>query len=63
MFGTYCRLNVTVYAPPKEVVRAVYKKCTPFGRHHTQRKARHRLVRKMLRIHHEQTELMRKFRL
>lgn len=64
MYGTYLRLNVTVYEGWRGVVRAAARKLTPHARHTPAfRTERHRFYRRMLAYHREAQETVRTWRL
>ena len=64
MYGTYCRLGVTIYATGREVIRAAshkIKEASRYSRH--QRNARHKFYREMLRYHAESFAMARQMRI
>jgi hypothetical protein len=64
MYGTYCRLNVHVYASNIEVIRRAYCKLNMSARHDRKaRDARHAFYRQMLDYHREARNLVREWRL
>ena len=63
MYGTYCRLNVPVWATAREVIRAARKKLAKTAFRREQREARHQFYRSMLTYHNDARELCREFRL
>ena len=64
MYGTYCRLNVHVYASNREVIKAASRKLKPeVRRSREQRDARHRFYRSMLEYHAGDGRLVSTFRL
>ena len=64
MYGTYLRLDITVYDGWRTVVRAAAKKLTTLARGDpAQREARHRFYRAMLAHHQEAQRLVRTWRL
>jgi hypothetical protein len=64
MFGTYERLNVSIYASPREVLRAARRKLNPmFLRDRDVRERRHEFYRQMLKYHTQARELAAEWRL
>lgn len=64
MYGTYCRLNISVGASDRELIRALWKRMSNDAKHHRlYRKARHKCYREMLRYHHNAQKLVRRFAL
>jgi hypothetical protein len=64
MYGTYCRLNIHVYASGREVIRAAshkLKKTVRFAREH--REVRHAFYKQMLNYHRRDRALVQQFRL
>jgi hypothetical protein len=61
MYGTYCRLNVSVYASNLEVLRALRRKLKPFSA--DRREARKQIFRAILKEHADARDLCREFRL
>ena len=60
MYGTYLRLNITVYDGWRAVIRAAAKKLTPQAhRDPALREARHRFYQQMLAHHQEARQLVR----
>jgi hypothetical protein len=62
MFGTYCRLNVHVWASNREVIRAARKMLNPPWQKQP-RYYRHKFYRLMLEYHKQQQDLVARFRL
>ena len=52
MFSTYLRLNLPVWATPRDVIRATYGRLKPSARARAHRGPRHAILRDMLG-HHE----------
>ncbi len=64
MYGTYLRLDITVYDGWRAVIHAAAKKLTPQARCDPLRRgARHRFYRQMLTHHREAQRLVRRWRL
>lgn len=64
MYGTYCRLNVHVWAKNGEVIRAASRKIAAEHRHSLEkREERKKFYRIMLQHHKEAQELCLEFRL
>jgi hypothetical protein len=62
--GTYLRLNITVHAGWRAVVRAAAKEVAPHARRdRAQRAARHRFYRQMLDYHREAQKIVSYWRL
>lgn len=60
MYGTYCRLNLPVWASDREVIRAASKKLKRRFRHDRKRRdVRHEFYRNMLQYHADARELYR----
>lgn len=51
MFSTYLRLNLPVWATPRDVIRATYGRLKPSARARAHRDARHAILRDMLGQH------------
>lgn len=63
-YGTYLRLEITVHASWRTVVRAAAKKLTSEARRDPARRAiRHRFYRQMLEYHHEAQAIVSYWRL
>lgn len=63
-YGTYLRLDITVHARWRTVVRAAGRKLTPEARHDpAKRVSRHRFYRQMLDYHREAQEIVSYWRL
>ncbi len=64
MYGTYCRLNLHVFATNRDVIRALRRKLKHDAlRDPTKREARKTLYREILKQHHQAQGLVRHFRL
>jgi hypothetical protein len=64
MFGTYCRLDVHVFATNREVIRAASLKLKKSVRYrHAHRDARHAFYRAMLDYHKTERALLVEYRL
>ena len=64
MVGTYQRLNLSVYASNREVIRAASRKLKPSARRSREyREGRHLFYRNMLEYHAEALRLAREWRL
>jgi len=64
MFGTYCRLNVAVYASAREVIRATRRRMNPEAlRDRSLRELRHARYREMLEYHRRSQDLCAHFRI
>lgn len=63
-YGTYLRLDITVHASWRTVVRAAAKKMKPEARHDpAKREVRHRYYRQMLEYHRRAQEIVSYWRL
>jgi hypothetical protein len=63
-YGTYLRLDITVHADWRAVVRAAAKKVAPHARRdRAQRETRHRFYRQMLEYHREAQKIVSYWRL
>lgn len=61
MYGTYCRLNLPVWASNREVIHAASKKLKKRSRHDRKRRdVRHKFYRNMLQYHANARELYRR---
>lgn len=56
-YGTYNRLNVHVTASDAEVIRALWRKFTTYGKARDQRKPRHEVIRHILAHHKDALRL------
>lgn len=64
MYGTYQRLNVSVYASNREVIRAASRKLKPSARHSREyREGRHLFYRNMIEYHAKALALVKEWRL
>jgi hypothetical protein len=63
MFGTYCRLNVHVYASNREVIKAAKGKLAKSALGPKDREARKRFYRTMLDYHRDARKMVTEFRL
>lgn len=64
MYGTYERLNLSVFASDMEVIRAVRKKFKRAMLHNREvREARHKVYRCMLQYHADARALVMEYRL
>ncbi len=63
-YGTYLRLDITVHASWRTVIRAAAKKLAPEARRDpTKRAVRHRFYRQMLDYHREAQKIVSYWRL
>ena len=64
MYGTYCRLRISIWASDFEVIRAARKKIVKkFRTDRAKRDARHKFYEAMLGYHHEARQLALRSRL
>lgn len=65
MYGTYCRLNVWVWATNREVIKVASRKMLKADVRHARvmRAARHKFYRQMLEYHHDAQNTARYWRL
>lgn len=63
MLGTYHRLNVTVWASDREVIRRIRDRFSKEAFHPELRDNRKRIYRQMLEYHHNAQALCLEFRL
>ena len=62
-YGTYCRLNLHVSDPPRELIRRAWRDLKPAAKLADLRESRHAFMRAVLWHHERARELVRRFRL